>query len=270
MTDPISLHNDTSLLDVFLKTIPHGIQENDLEGKITYINKASHQIFGYSPSELEGMYIWDLQPTEEQKQSLKSYFTNIIKNQPDPIPYLAKNHRRDGSIVEVRVDWNYKRDTQGQLTGFISVITDISEKTSLEHDHLFHLEILQNIGEGVCLFQASSGEMIYTNPKFDEMFGYSTGELVGKPVFVLNTRNDKSIKTIAKEVFAAIKQCGTWNGEVHHQRKDGSTFWSNTTVSSFEHQKLGSIVISIHQDITEKKHAEEIRRRSEKKYRDLF
>jgi len=46
-------------LSRLLETIPYGVQENDLDGVITYSNPAHHRILGRAPGELVGCRIWD-------------------------------------------------------------------------------------------------------------------------------------------------------------------------------------------------------------------
>jgi signal transduction histidine kinase len=34
--------------------------------------------------------------------------------------------RKDGTVIDVNVDWNYKFDESGELNGFIAVVTDVT------------------------------------------------------------------------------------------------------------------------------------------------
>ena len=116
----------------FLIRYPHGVQENDCEGIITYSNRAHHQILGYEFGELLGKKIWDVQPSAAQQESLKNYFIHIVKEQPPPAPFQTKCRRKDGGLVDLQIDWNYTRDVDGVLNGFISIITDITEQKQAE------------------------------------------------------------------------------------------------------------------------------------------
>ncbi|THB71964.1 MAG: PAS domain S-box protein [Desulfovibrio sp.] len=39
---------------------------------------------------------------------------------------------RDGSVIDVHIDWNYLRNEEGALTGFTSIVTDITERKQAE------------------------------------------------------------------------------------------------------------------------------------------
>ncbi len=119
-------------LGVLLDTLNQGVQENDCEGVILYSNRAHHRILGYEFGDLPGRRIWDEQPTEAERDSLRDYFESLKKEQPAPVPFLTRNRRKDGALVDLQVDWNYVRDADGTLRGFISVITDITERRKAE------------------------------------------------------------------------------------------------------------------------------------------
>ena len=130
---------------------------------------------------------------------------------------------------------------------------DITERVRAEQELRLQSEIIANMAEGVYLVRVSDGVIIYTNPKFDSMFGYSPGDLIGKHVSVVNAPDEVDPKDTADQIITTLKETGEWAGEIHNIRKDGTTFWCYATVSTFEHQEHGTVWVSIHQDITEQK-----------------
>jgi len=117
---------------LLLDTLPHGVQANDCAGIITYSNRAHHRILGYGDGELVGKKIWDVLPSSEQREGLRRYLAELVRAQPPPTPYHAENLRRDGSPIDLQVDWSYERDGHGALRGFISVITDVTDRRAAE------------------------------------------------------------------------------------------------------------------------------------------
>ena len=115
-----------------VETITHGIQEIDTNGKITFANPAHHKIWGYSETELKGKTVYDLAISVEAGKELKEYISYLIIDQPEPTPRFGQDRKKDGQIIDVQVDWNYKRDKDGQVVGFISVISDITERKKTE------------------------------------------------------------------------------------------------------------------------------------------
>lgn len=115
-----------------LDLTPHGINEVDLVGRIIYTNPAFAVMHGYGSNEIVGMQIWDLLADREDKQELQNHLTRLIEQQPPPAPVFLKNRRKDGKAIEIQVDWTYRRDAHQNLLGFVSVITDISERVEAE------------------------------------------------------------------------------------------------------------------------------------------
>ncbi len=127
-----------------IETIPYGIEEMDASGIITIANAAHHRQYEYGEGELIGTSILDLVATDSEREELRNYLRYLVKEQPVPVPYFGKKRTKKGRVIDVQVAWEYKRDTQGQVTGFTSVITDITERRQAEetlrraHEELEH------------------------------------------------------------------------------------------------------------------------------------
>jgi len=133
---------------------------------------------------------------------------------------------------------------------------DITERKKAEGTLRIHGEIMTNMSEGVYLIRASDGVIVYTNPKFEEMFGYRPGELIGKHVSVINAPTEKTPKETAEEIIKVLNEKGSWRGEICNIKKDGTPFWCYAGVSIFDHPEHGRVWVSMHTDITERKQAE--------------
>ncbi len=111
---------------------PSGIIECDTTGILTFGNKAYYRILGYNAGELVGKPLWFTLETEAAQDNLKGYIVRLVNEQPPPVPYLTKEVTKGGRTIDVQVDWNYRRDEQGEVIGFVSIITDITERTRAE------------------------------------------------------------------------------------------------------------------------------------------
>ena len=111
-----------------VETATHGIQETDISGTITFSNSAHNAIFGYDGETMIGLSILDLQVSDSTRADLEAYLETVTQSQPQPTPYITKNLTKDGKFIDVQVDWDYKRDDQNHVIGFISVVTDITGK----------------------------------------------------------------------------------------------------------------------------------------------
>lgn len=118
-----------------------------------------------------------------------------------------------------------------------------------------HSLILQNMNEGVQLLRVSDAVIVFTNPTLDAIFGYERGELLGQHVSVLNAASDITPQEVAARIILALSATGDWEGEINNRRKDGTTFWTKTRISGFDHPELGPVWVCVQADITEQKAA---------------
>ncbi len=117
-----------------VETIPHGIQEIDLNGNITFANTALEKIFGYQKGQLLGKSVLDLMASPMEKKSMLAFLRQTAKEEPIPIPYFNKCLTAKGRMVDIQADWNYKRNQAGKVVGFTAVITDISNRLRAEEE----------------------------------------------------------------------------------------------------------------------------------------
>ncbi|MDM8522912.1 nucleotide exchange factor GrpE [Desulfococcaceae bacterium HSG8] len=123
-----SLHELEERYQALIETNLYGIQEIDIYGNITFMNSIQYQILGYEEGELRGKQIWDLLASDSERNELTDYLTRIALGEYAPFPWIGKYVQRGGGIIELKVDWNCRRDTQETVTGFISIIGDIVDR----------------------------------------------------------------------------------------------------------------------------------------------
>lgn len=115
-----------------VETIPYGIQELTAQGDIIFSNSAIKQIYGYDGDELIGKNIGIFFIDDKQRCAFEKHRQFLLENQPEPSPYITKNRRKDGRVIDVQLDWNYKRANDGEITGFITIISDVTQRRQVE------------------------------------------------------------------------------------------------------------------------------------------
>lgn len=128
---------------------------------------------------------------------------------------------------------------------------------ALAKERELHSIITRTMAEGVCLVRLSDGQIVYANPKFEQMFGYAAGELVGQPVAIVNyAQADTPPQAVYEQIVQSVWQTGAATYEVLNVKKDGTPFWCQATTSMFEHPEHGTVLVAVQQDITTRKQAE--------------
>ncbi len=117
---------------ILIETIVNGVQEIDLSGKIISANSAYHHMLGYENEALIGTSMYQTQPEKKAQNKLIEYIDYLIKEQPDPVPWFDRIVKKNGHIIDTQTDWNYKRNANGEVIGFVSIISDITEQKRME------------------------------------------------------------------------------------------------------------------------------------------
>ncbi|WP_083995473.1 EAL domain-containing protein [Caryophanon latum] len=101
-----------------------------------------------------------------------------------------------------------------------------------------------------------AGMITYVNEKFCSISQFSEDELIGKTHRIINSGYHP--KSFFQNMWATILAKKVWQGEVKNRAKDGSEYWTSTTIVPFLDSN-GEInqFISIRQDITARVKAEE-------------
>ncbi len=120
-----ALHEIEKKYEALIDTNLYAIQEIDIYGIITYMNSVFYKILGYKMGELKGKQIWDLLVNDADRDRLTEYLTRIAEGEYASFPWTGEYLRQNGETVKLQVDWNHRKDTQGRITGFISVISSI-------------------------------------------------------------------------------------------------------------------------------------------------
>ncbi|MBN3906868.1 MAG: PAS domain-containing protein [Nostoc sp. NMS1] len=259
------LAHKQKLLDAFINSAPVGISIVDRELRFSFINEALAEIHGIPASAHIGKTLQEILPnlTPNLEQVLEHVLTTgesildlEITGETLKLPGVIRTWLASYFPIQSEAD-------QPISVGIVVVeISDIYDELRLRKraEQMLELQavITRNIAEGVCLVRATDGVFVYTNPKFEQMFGYEPGELIGQHVSIVNYGNEH---TTPEEVNQAISTVVIQNGEatyeVHNIKKDGTSFWCRANACIFDHPEYGSVLVAVQQDITEHKQAEE-------------
>ena len=128
----------------------------------------------------------------------------------------------------------------------------MDNKKDFTNDPLLTIEIMKNISEGIYLVRIDDGSIVYANERFEEMFGYESGELIGKDVNIINAPTDKTPEETKKVIVDILLKNAEWHGEVENIKKDGTQFWCYANASLLNYSEFGQVILAVHTDITEK------------------
>ena len=223
------------------------------DGRIIEVNEGFFNITGFTRPEVMGKTTIELD-LWKRKNDRAVFLKELLKNGRIR-EYEAVFRKKSGELLTGSVSGEVIQING--MKSLISVIRDITNWKKTEEELRLDGQMMASITDGIFLHTLSDDTIVFANPQFERLFGYDRNELIGQNVSILNAGDDRQAQKLAREIQTALGRHGGWNGEILNRRKDGSHFWSHVSASVFEHKTFGKVAVSVHQDITERKDAEE-------------
>ena len=232
---------------------------SDPEGRIVWVNDAFTRKSGYTSEEVIGRF-----PDELLEFQRSDWVTAgqvaAVKLGPGPAKGEVFNQGKHGQKYWTRVDTQPTHNAQGELTGYISVETDITAEkeaygrmaTALRDSHA----LMNTVKTHAIVSQTDAkGLITAVNHAFVEISGYTEKELVGAGHHIVNSGVHPP--DFWADMWATIREGKPWHGEVCNRAKSGRLYWVDSLVAPFLNDDGGiDRYVSIRTDITARKEAQ--------------
>ena len=238
-------------LEQFLDAIPIGVLVATPDGRPSYANREAERLLGQPVVGQESAD--DDEPYPAVAVPLVGALSGETIHSDD------LEIRRADATVPVEV-WATPVLASDQSVEFrIAAFADVSERRRAAEEVQFLSAITANMSEGVVMVRATDSTIAYANSSYETMFGFEPGELVGRPLEALIAPDLGASEQTLADIRQGVLRGGTWRGEIHSRRKDGSAFWCALNVTAFDHPTFGPAWIAVNTDITARRLAEEAR-----------
>lgn len=254
-----------------LKSINESISITDTNDQILFVNDAFLRTYGYAELEdLIGRDISIVRSTNNNAEIVKQILS--ITGETGWQGEIL-NKKKDGTEFPISLSTSAVEDDQGEVIGMVGVAVDITERRLAEKvlaaKEAELRTLLQTIPDLIWL-KDINGVYMTCNKMFEQFFGASEAEIIGKTDynFVDKVQADFFRKNDQNAMNAGIP---TSNEEWITFASDGHKALLETIKMPMYNEKKEIIgVLGVGRDITYRKHAEEMLRQSEAKYRNLI
>jgi len=157
--------------------------------------------------------------------------------------------RKDGSTFPILVHTNpLMRDNKPM--GLRGIIIDLTEQKKMEAD-LTRRAMAMDHATDTIIITDTKGTITYVNPAFEKTTGYTRKEAIGENPRVL--KSGKQDEEFYRHLWKTISNGKTWSGRFINQKKDGSHYTEEATISPV-FSPSGEIVnyVAVKRDITDK------------------
>jgi PAS domain S-box-containing protein len=250
--------SETNLREI-LDSIPGLVCTLSPAGEMELTNRPFLQYFGKTIEEMKDWGNSDAVHPDDMPGVVLE-FTNSITT---GAPYYTEHRcrRADGVYRWFQNSARPMRDTEGRITRWYCLITDIDDRKraedELKRSEARHRVVVETASDAVVSID-ESGAIILANPATKRIFGYGPEELIGKSLTVLMPG---AMRTLHETGFKRYLETGTrhlnWQGtEVTAMRANGEEFPAEVSFGEMisNHRKVFTGFI---RDISDKKRAHE-------------
>jgi len=248
-----------------VRSISECVSITDMNDNIIFVNNAFLKTYQYEEKELIGKNISIVRSPGNSPKIIHEILPSTLEKgwQGELL-----NKRKDGSEFPVFLSSTIIVNEKGESVALIGIAIDITERKQAEEKSRKLSTAVEQSSASIVITNVR-GDIEYVNPKFSELTGYTSLEVIGcNPRFLKSgiTSDEEYLK-----LWDTITSGKVWKGEFCNKKKNGEFYWEAVSISPIINES-GEIThyVAVKDDISEQKRIQEELFRSEEKYRTIF
>jgi PAS domain S-box-containing protein len=239
-----------------LEAVPDALVGVDRSGVIRFVNHRAESMFGYEPGDLVGAPLETLVPESVRQvhAAHRKGFNSAPRTRPMGTDLKLRGRRADGS--DFPVDIALSCTDPGEAMVVLAAVRDMTnhKKAHREREREGRLSAVVEFSGEAIISATPDGVITSWNPAAERLYGYSSAQIVGKPIASLTTHDATGELTA---LLDKVDAGGTVeNYEIYGLRRDATVFPASLTVSPIceaDGTVIGSTTIA--RDVTEQRKA---------------
>lgn len=212
---------------------PFGVVVMDVHGGVEYCNASFTAMTGYTLDEIRGLDTHPWNPS----QTTAAVYRDLLASQQHGGKWNGdlQSRRKDGSLYWERQVVFTLRDAAGQHTRLVVVKQDISarktKRDAYERTRRLQEQALVSSSNGIMITRSDADDhsIVYVNPAFERITGYTAEEVIGREGRFL-VRDDLA-QSALEVVRSALHDKREATATLRNYRKDGSLFWNELHIA---------------------------------------
>jgi len=243
-----------SFHQAILDNLNEGIWVIDKDSCTTFVNPRMAELLGYTQDEMLGRHLFSFMDEEGARAATK----NLERRQQG----IQEQHdfeflRKDGAKIYAALATSPLLDADHNYIGAIAGVLDITDRkrteAALRVSEERYRKLFDQAVDGI-VFMSIDGQFLGVNESFAKMHGYSSPQEMEH--LRLPDLDTPESARLAPERLSRLMAGETMSFEVEHYHKDGHGFPLLVSCNVIQIEGK-SYFLGFHQDITERKRAEE-------------
>ena len=236
-------------LTALMNNIPGVVFRGHKDWSVSFMGSGVEKITGYTSEEYtSGVALWKEMIHPSDLDSLKRVFREAVKAKKKELRVEYRTMHKDGSFRWVADRRQFLYDEQGEFRNVDGLILDITTRHRMEEDRSRLAMAVEQSAEAIVVTDLE-GTILYVNPAFETISGYSVEEAVGKNPRILHSGiHDESFY---KKMWGTLGRGEIWTGHFINRRKNGSVYEEDATISPVR-DPSGDIIsfVAVKRDVT--------------------
>ena len=204
----------------------------DHEGVVRYVNQSAEELFGCKSEYIVG----------------EVFGLPVVKGESTDISIINRDQGKT-TEAEMRISEAIDED---RMVYVVASLRDVSERKRVEESLRLRERAIAASSNGIVITDATKPEnpMIYVNPSFERITGYSASEVIGRDCRFLQGGDRNQMDLV--DLRNAIQEQRECHAVLLNYRKDGTPFWNDLYIAPvFSESGELTNYIGIQTDITE-------------------
>jgi PAS domain S-box-containing protein len=216
------------------------------QGKIVLVNRSAVELLGFDPTlDSRDHHLAEF-VVPERRAIAERVVCDLYAREMRLDVTESRGLRRDGSVVDIELSASSFLDA-GQQTIQVN-LRDISGRKQNEAENARLISAIAQVGESIVMTDLDA-RIVYVNPAFEHLTGYTREEALGKNPRVL--KSGVHSQQFYAQLWDALKAGESWTGRFVNRAKNGRLFTEEATISPVVNREGETInYVAVKRDVT--------------------
>ncbi|WP_454915744.1 sensor domain-containing protein [Xanthobacter sediminis] len=225
-----ALHGSQERFALAVRSTEEGVWDWRRREAGLYLSERCYTLLGLLPeARLDLTRFWcELLHPDDRAQFRKAWH-RLRGADDDLFQAEVRMRHADGAYHDFRLRGCARRDANGVVERLVGMLADETAHKSTERHLRLAAAVFVSSHEGLVVTDLG-GAISAVNPSFTRITGYTEAEVVGRNMHIM--RSGRHDDGFYQQMWRAIRQDGSWQGEIWNRRRNGEVFLQQLVIST--------------------------------------